>query len=387
MEPTRLARAIPASPTLALSARAKELRAAGEDVVNLTAGEPDCPTPERLVEAALRAVREGRGGYTPGGGLPDLRAAAAASLAASAGIDRGPKGTVITSGAKSALTFGMMAVAERGARILVLCPYWPSYTAIVTAAGAEPVLVPGAGDRPDLDALEEAAAGEGVVGVLVNSPNNPGGSVLAAEEVERLVGIACRHDLWILSDEIYGHLTFDGATHVSPASIPEGADRTIVVDGTSKRWAMTGWRIGFLSAPPDIAAAVARLQGQMTGCPPAPSQWAALEALTGNGEEDRVMAESFAERRILMTEALAGLPGVTCPRPQGAFYALPDISEAFGPDDEAAAEALLADHRLAVIPGSFSGAPGTIRLSFAAGPDDILEGVARLESALAAKTA
>lgn len=369
------------SATLALAAAAKEMAAAGRDVVNMAVGEPDFDAPGSAREAAHAAVDSGQVKYTPAAGLASLRAAAARVLREERGTAHQPESIVVCHSAKHALSHALLALVNPGDEVLLLAPVWGSYDEQVKFAGAKPVHVapsPGGQCVPDIAAIR-AAVGPRTRGIMLNSPSNPSGYVWSEAELRALGEIVLEHDLWLVSDEIYARLVFDGARHVSPASFsPELAERTIVVDGASKVFAMTGYRIGFLAAAPPVAKAVASIQSQVSGCPNYVSQKAYEACLVEDPPEVASMIAAFDARRRLVAKGLADL-GLTLPEPRGAFYAFPDLSSHF---DERGAAGFCADlleaEAVATVPGDVFGAPDHVRFSYALSEERLSEALARL---------
>ncbi len=391
-------RALAPSATVAVAQRARRLRAEGVDVLSFSLGEPDFDTPEHILEAAERAMREGRvGRYTPVGGIPPLREAIVETSAVRRGGQRhAPSEVVVSVGAKHALFNLSLALFEPGDEVLIPTPAWVSYPAQVRFAGAEPKLLPTTpqtGFRLLPEQLE-AAIGPRSRALILCSPSNPTGAAYDAEALAALAEVLRRHPgLWIVVDEIYGELVYDGFEQRSLLQVaPDLRERLVVVDGVSKTYAMTGWRIGWVLAPERLARAVEKVQGQSTTNPTAVAQYAALAALTGPREPVERMRAAFAERRRRVVEGLGSLPGVRCRCPEGAFYAFPDVSELFGrrppggepiEDDVRLATWLLEAARVALVPGTAFEAPGFLRMSYAASLESIEDGLERLGSALA----
>ncbi|MEO0649936.1 MAG: aminotransferase class I/II-fold pyridoxal phosphate-dependent enzyme, partial [Planctomycetota bacterium] len=326
MQLSSRARGVALSVTLALDARAKELAAAGRDVINMAVGEPDFPAPAAARAAAVAKVESQDVRYTPAAGTPALRATIAAHLSATRGVPFEAAETVVCHSGKHALSGTLAALLDPGDDLLIPTPAWVSYVEIAKVVGARPVEVAGRDDcGPDLDALE-AAVTPRTRAVLINTPCNPSGYVWSREELERLVALAEAHDLWIVSDEIYRRLTYGERPCVSPASLGDaGRRRTVIVDGASKTFAMTGYRIGFAAGPAELAAGVARLHSQLTGSPNAVSQAAYAAVLESEPPEVTEMVERYRQRRDLLIAGLRGL-GLDLPTPQGAFYAFPDVA-------------------------------------------------------------
>jgi aspartate aminotransferase len=379
------ARSVSLSATLALDARAKALQAAGRDVINMAVGEPDFEAPAAAREAAARRARSGPVRYTPAAGALDLRRAIADHLEATRGVRYGPSEITVCHSTKHALSGSVLAVAQPGDEVLLLDPAWVSYYEIVRLAGATPVSVTSRPDcGPDFAAVR-AAITPRTRAVLINSPSNPTGYVWTRAEMAELVEIACQRDLWIVSDEIYRRLVFEGEPNPSPAEFPEARARTAVLDGASKTYAMTGYRIGYVAGPPELAAAVERLHSHLTGCPNAISQEAFRAVLVEEPPEVARMVAEFARRRGYLLGALAGL-GLETPYPRGAFYAFPKVSQLF--DERGSAgfcEDLLESQAVALVPGSAFGDDRHVRLSYALAIERLEEAVARLETFLTAR--
>ncbi|MGH9061223.1 MAG: pyridoxal phosphate-dependent aminotransferase, partial [Acidimicrobiales bacterium] len=371
-------------------ARAKALRAAGEDVVGFGAGEPDFPTPDPIVEAAVAACRDPRNHrYTPTPGLPELREAIAAKTARDSGLEVAPGQVVVTNGGKHALYDAFATLLDPGDEVLVPAPYWTTYPESIALAGGVPVPVlagEGSGFRVSLDQLEAARTGATKV-LLFVSPSNPTGAVYPPEEVEAIGRWAADAGLWVLTDEIYEHLVYGGRRAVSmPVAVPELADRWVVVNGVAKTYAMTGWRVGWLIGPPDVAKAAANLQSHATSNVSNVAQRAALAAVTGDLSAVATMREAFDRRRRRIWSMLGDIPGVSCVEPEGAFYAFPSLAGLLGRSFAGRrpattlelAEVVLDQARVAFVPGEAFGAPCYGRFSYALAEDQLVEGVTRL---------
>ena len=373
------------SETLAVDARVQELTRQGHDVVNLSAGQPDFDTPEFVRRAATEAMNAGQTRYTPAGGTPALREAAATFFRDLFGVPAEPATTVVTCGAKHALYDCMMALLQPGDEVLIPVPYWVTYPEQVRLVGGVAVPVPPArGLRVTPEDLEAVRTDRTRV-LLFNSPNNPTGTVYPAVEVEAIARWCVDRDVVLVSDEIYNRLVFDGEACVSPASLgDEMAARTLTVNGVSKSHAMTGWRIGLLTGPRDLMTAIARFQGQTTGNASSVSQAAALAALTGPTDGIDVMRDAYRRRRDLAVERLRAMPGVEIDPPGGAFYAFPRMAEAVAAlGGSKALAAHLVEEGVALVPGGAFGADEHLRLSFACSDERLAEGLDRLERALA----
>jgi aspartate aminotransferase len=379
----RLARRIErieSSITLALDERAKSMRAAGRDVISMAVGEPDFPAPELVQAAAIEKVRSGDVRYTPAAGTPSLRKAVAEHLTQAHGTPFTPEEVTICHSAKHALSGAIFALIEEDDEVLVPLPAWASYFDLVRCAGGKPVLVDP--DRQDGVRPDRTRA------ILINSPNNPSGYVFTRAEVEGVARLALEKDLWILSDEIYRALVYEGGEALSPVSVSkEVRARTAIIDGASKAFAMTGYRIGFLAAPKPLAAAVAKLHSQTTGSPNAVSQHAFEAGLRTHPPEMEVMKRAFAERRELLLAGLAEL-GLSCARPRGAFYVFPDVSAHLDARGSVAfCEELLENQNLVLIPGAAFGVDTHVRLSYALSKETIQEALRRMGVFLSTKRA
>jgi aspartate aminotransferase len=378
------------SATLAVDARAKAMRAAGEPVVSFGAGEPNFPTPPAVVAAAQRACADpAMHKYSPTGGLPALREAICETTARDSGLMLASDQVIVTNGAKHAVYTALVALLDPGDEVLIPAPYWTTYPESVRLAGGNPVTVATTPDDRHLATVEglEAARTHRTRLLIFNSPCNPTGSVYPPDQVEAIGRWAAEHDVWVLCDEIYEHLVFGDAVQASmPVLVPELADQAIVVNGVAKTYAMTGWRIGWLAAPRDVAVAAVNLQSQVTSNISNVAQCAALAALTGDLSAAHEMREAFDRRRLEMTTRLNAIDGVRCVLPEGAFYCFPDVSGLLGrtlAGRASATTAELAEHLLeaalvAVVPGEAFGAPGHLRLSCAVSDDDLAEGLTRL---------
>jgi aspartate aminotransferase len=386
MKISRRVAGIESSITLALSARAKALVREGRSIVNMAVGEPDFPAPKVVQEAAAAKALSGEVRYTPAAGTPGLREAIAEAAGAERGIELTPAEITVCHSGKHALSGTLMAMLDEGDEVLIPLPAWVSYFEQVKLTGAKPVLVPPtANGGPDFAALAAAVTPRTRV-ALINSPCNPTGYVWTPEEIASIVDLAESHDFWILSDEVYSSLVYEEPAAVSPASLGERARaRTAIVDSASKRFAMTGYRIGFLAAPVELASAVARLHSQMAGSPNAISQTAYEVAFREKPAELDGMLREFASRRTVIIEGLREL-GLTTPDTRGAFYAFPDVSPYL--DERGSVgfcDDLLESEGLAIVPGSAFGMDAHVRLSFALAEDQIREALTRLGRFLATR--
>jgi aspartate aminotransferase len=385
--PNARSRGIAESATLAITARAARMKAQGLDVVSLGAGEPDFPTPPPIARAGVRAIEQGNTRYTAAPGVPELRAAGAKWLRAAFGLDYADAEVMVCAGAKAALHMALAAIVEPGDAVLILAPYWVSYPALVQMADGVPAVVPAvpdAGFVHDGAAVDAAIRAHRAKGLVLNFPNNPSGSVPQREQVQAIVDACRRNDVWIVSDEIYATLLYDGAQHCSPAALPGGRERTIVVNGFTKSHTLTGWRTSFLAGPRDVVDAACRIQSQVLGNPCTISQAAMLAACEQPlPDEQATRMRAFDERRRYLVDEINRIPGLSLRAPRGAFYALVDARpwcEQRGVDDVGLCERLLEQQRLATVPGSAFAIPGFVRLSYAAAMDQLRAAVARLRA-------
>jgi len=382
------------SPTLALTARAQELRRQGVDVLSFTAGEPDFDTPDFAKTGALEAIHAGYTKYTPTPGILPLREAISEKFERENGLRYAPDQIVVSCGAKHSLFGVFMAILDPGDEVIIPTPCWVSYPEQVKLMGATPVFVPvdeSTDFLPDYDALRRAIT-KRTKAIVLNTPCNPTGAVFGRRQLKEIASLALTHDLWIVADEIYEHLTYDGYTHESIGALSkEVLNRTITVNGVSKSFAMTGWRIGYLGAPPEVAQAVSRLQDQMTSNACTIAQHAALAALQNADAQwyDSVRA-TFDRRRRLTVEGLNRIEGLQCWIPRGAFYVYVNVQGLLGRFHEGralessadVAEFLLHEARVATVPGEGFCAPGYIRLSYATSEEIIRAGIERIGEAV-----
>jgi len=378
------------SATLAISAKAKALRAAGEPVIGFGAGEPDFPTPPYIVDAARAAVDDpAMHRYSPAAGLPALREAVAAKTVRDSKFPVDPSQVMISNGGKQAVYLALQVLLDPGDEVLLPAPYWVTYPEAIRLADGIPVAVPTSdktGFQVTVEQLEAATTSRTKALIFV-SPSNPTGAVYHRERMTEIGRWAADRGIWIITDEIYEHLVYGDATfHSMPSVAPEIADRTIVVNGVAKTYAMTGWRVGWLIGPTDVTAAAIRLQSHISSNVANVSQRAALAAVSGPMDAVEAMRSAFDRRRQTMVRLLNEVPGIECNDPGGAFYAFPNLTGLLGRDlggrsaettmDLAAL--LLGEIKIAVVPGEAFGAPGYARLSFALGDDDLEEGLTRL---------
>ena len=368
-------------------ARANALAAQGHSIINLGIGQPDFPTPENIVEAGRKALADGHHGYTPANGIPALREAVAADILARRGVDVHPDRIVIVPGGKPTMFFAILMFGEKGAEIMYPNPGFPIYESVIAFSGAEPVPIPlyednGFSFNAD-EVLDKITPRTRLI--IVNSPANPTGGVVARDELDRLVaGLEAHPRVAVLSDEIYSRMVYDGLDHASMLSYESIRDRLILLDGWSKTYAMTGWRIGYAVWPEALVDPATRLAINDHSCVNAATQYAAIEALTGPQESVAAMVAAFDERRAVIVEALNAIPGFRCARPPGAFYAFPSIAGA-GYDARGLQDLLLSEAGVATVAGTSFGAHGEgyLRFSYASSVDNIREAMARIRACLA----
>jgi aspartate/methionine/tyrosine aminotransferase len=382
--------AIAPSATLAVDAKAKALKASGENVIGFGAGEPDFATPDHIVEAAIAACSEVRNHrYTPAGGLPELREAIAAKTLRDSGVTVDAAQVLVTNGGKHAVYTAFAALCDPGDEVICPAPYWTTYPEAITLAGGVPVIVgtdDTAGFKVTVDQLEAARTPRTKV-LLFVSPDNPSGSIYTPDEVAAIGRWAVEHGVWVITDEIYEHLVYgDNEFSSMPALVPEIAEQCLIVNGVAKTYAMTGWRVGWLIGPNDVIKAATNFQSHATSNVSNVAQRAAIAAVAGPLDDVVRMREAFARRGAAMHAALNAIDGVSCIAPQGAFYCFPNVSGLLGRDiagQTAAttlelADLVLSEAKVAFVPGEAFGAPGYARFSFALGDDDIAEGIARI---------
>lgn len=383
------------SPTLAIDSKFKEMKANGEDVVGFGAGEPDFDTPRHIKEAAIEAINSGFTKYTPAAGTPALRKAVADKLLRDNGLEYTQNNIVVSNGAKHSLVNAFTAICNPGDEVIVPAPYWVSYPEMIKLADGVPVIVKTTEEnsfKVSVDDFKKALTPK-TKAIVINSPSNPTGMVYTEEELREIADFAVEHGIYVISDEIYEKLIYEGK-HTSIASFNDKIkDLTIVINGVSKTYAMTGWRIGFAAANEKIAKAMANIQSHAASNPNSIAQAAALAALEGSQDEVERMKRHFMRRRDFMVEEINKIDGVSCSMPHGAFYIMMNISkltgtELYGQKIENAddfAELFLEKARVAVVPGTGFGAEQYVRWSYATGMDNIVEGLERLKKFLAGK--
>ena len=387
--------AIAESATLAVDAKAKALKAAGRPVIGFGAGEPDFPTPDYIVEAAIEAARNPKyHRYTPVPGLPELREAVAAKTKRDSGYETAAANVLITNGGKHAVYNAFAALLDPGDEVLLIAPYWTTYPEVIKLAGGVPVEVvtdETAGYLATVEQLEAARTDRTKV-VLFVSPSNPTGAVFPRETIVEIGRWAASHGLWVVTDEIYEHLVYGDAEHVSIATaVPELGDRVVILNGVAKTYAMTGWRVGWLIGPADVVKAASNLQSHSTSNVANVSQMAALAAVSGDLSAAGRMREAFDRRRRTIVGLLSDIPGVVCPEPLGAFYVYPSVKGLLGKPLQGRSAAtsaelaglILDEAEVAIVPGEAFGTPGYARLSYALGDADLAEGIARIAKLVA----
>ena len=395
---TRISRrigSITESATLAVDAKAKALKAAGRPVIGFGAGEPDFPTPDYIVEAALAACADpAMHRYTPAGGLPALKEAIAAKTQRDSDYTVSASQVLVTNGGKQALYNAFATLLDPGDEALLPAPYWTTYPESIRLAGGVPVVIPtneDTGYKASVAQLDDAWTPNTKVLVFV-SPSNPTGAVYTPDEVREIGQWAADKGIWVITDEIYEHLVYGDALFTSmPVQVPELADRCVVVNGVAKTYAMTGWRVGWMIGPPDVVKAATNLQSHATSNVANVSQRAALAAVTGDLSAVERMREAFDRRRVTIVDMLNAIPGVTCPTPEGAFYVYPSVRGVLGREIRGQvpqtsgdlAGIILDEAEVAVVPGEAFGTDGYLRLSYALGDEDLIEGVRRIQELLA----
>jgi aspartate aminotransferase len=385
------------SPTIAVTTKAAELKAAGRDVIGLGAGEPDFDTPQNIKDAAMAAIASGRTKYTAVDGIPELKQAICKKFKRDNGLDYTPAQVSVGTGGKQILYNALMATLNPGEEVVIPAPYWVSYPDMVLLAGGEPVIAPATleNDFKLTPEALEAAITPRTKWFIFNSPSNPTGAGYSRAELKGLTDVLMRHPhVWVMTDDMYEHLAYDGFQFCTPAEVePALYERTLTVNGVSKAYAMTGWRIGYAAGPEKLIGAMRKIQSQSTSNPCSVSQWAALEALEGPQDYIAENNQTFVRRRNLVVEMLNAIEGVTCPTPEGAFYVYPSIAGLLGKtsaggtkitDDEAFATALLEEKDVAVVFGAAFGLSPNFRVSYATSDAALKEACTRIQDFCAA---
>lgn len=393
MELSKKGEKISASVTLAITAKAKKLKQEGVDVVSFGAGEPDFNTPKNIQDAGIEAIRMGLTRYTPASGIVDLKEAICEKFKNDNNLNYRPSQIVISNGAKHSLYNALMAICNPKDEVIVPLPYWVSYPELVKLVDAVPVLVENKEEnnfKYTKESLEKAITNK-TKAIIINSPNNPTGVVYTKEELEMIAEIAVKYDIVVIADEIYEKLVYDGVKHISIASLnDEIKKRTIVINGVSKAYAMTGWRIGYCAADESIAKIISNVQSHATSNPNSIAQYASVEALRGPQDDIEIMRKEFEKRRNYMVEKVNSIPGISCKNPDGAFYVMINITKLFGKTIKGykinnsvdLCSALLENVKVAAIPGAGFGTDSYIRLSYATSMENIIEGLNRIEDFL-----
>lgn len=386
---SKRARSISESTTLAIAAETKRMQTEGIHVVSFATGEPDFPTPDLIRQAGIRAIEQNFTRYTQSEGIPELRAAIARKFERDNGIHVEPTQTLVSVGGKHSIYNALSAILDEGDEVIIPAPYWTSYPEMVRLVGGVPVIVEtGSETRYKITPeMLRAHITPQSRAVILNSPSNPTGVMYSESELRELGHVIADAGLYVISDELYEKIVYDGNIHFSIGSMPELRDLAITVNGVSKAFSMTGWRIGYMCGPHDVMGAAARIQSQTTSNPTSISQKAALEALTGADDVVVWMSSKFRERRDLIGGLLREIEGVDFPYPDGAFYIFLKVDSLYGPevpDSTTLASRLLKEHRVATVPGIAFGDDSTIRLSYACSEEDIVEGMSRLRHGLEA---
>lgn len=393
-ELSRVAQAVQASTTLAIDAMFKQMKADGIDVIGFGAGEPDFNTPDNIKEAAFKAIEENKTKYTPAAGVMELRKAVCKRLHEDCGVDYEPAQVVVASGAKHSVFVALQVLLNPGDEVILPAPFWVSYYELIKMAGGIPVIV-NATEEEDFKITAEklaAAVTPRTKAMILNNPSNPTGMMYTKDELQVIADICVENEIYVISDEIYYGLVYDGREFTSFASLSEKVkELTIIVNGVSKSYAMTGWRIGYTASNSQIAKVMANYLSHSTSAPSSVSQWAAVEALEGPQEGIRAMRDEFALRRNYIVERMNQIDGVSCLNPEGAFYVMMNIEKLIGrkfgeieiTDSDSFAKAFLEQGLVAVVPCSGFGAPNFVRWSYATSMENIKEGLDRLEKFLA----
>ncbi|MCI5727176.1 MAG: pyridoxal phosphate-dependent aminotransferase [Clostridium sp.] len=393
MEYSRKAQSINPSVTLAITAKAKELKSKGVDVITFGVGEPDFNTPENIIEAANKAMKDGKTKYTPVPGIPELRKAIVNKFKQDNGLDYEEAQIIVSTGAKQSLNNAFMAILNPGDEVIVPTPYWVSYPELIRLAEGVPVFVENKKEddyKYTLETLEKAVTSK-TKAIILNDPNNPTGSIYSKEELEMIAEFAKKYDLVIISDEIYEKLIYDGNKHVSIASLSEDAkNRTIVINGFSKSFAMTGWRVGYSASNKEIAKLMSSLQSHMTSNVNSIAQYASVEALEGSKDDLNHMISVFEQRRNLMVKMISEMKDVSIIKPSGAFYVMMNIENYFNKKINGNeiknsldfSNYLLDEAKVAVVPGIAFGLDSYVRLSYATSEENIKEGLSRINEFL-----
>ncbi|MFH1068840.1 MAG: pyridoxal phosphate-dependent aminotransferase [Candidatus Glassbacteria bacterium] len=394
MSVSQMVSRIEESITLAITAKAKAMKAKGIDVVGLSAGEPDFDTPDNIKQAAIKAIQDGITKYTPSAGVPALREAIVEKFKKDNGLTYAPEQIIVGSGAKHSVLIAILATVNKGDEVIIPTPYWVSYPEMVKIADGKPVIVKTTGDseyKITAGQLQKAITPRTRM-LILNSPSNPSGMVYTREELTALVKVLKGKDIYVISDEIYEKLLYDGAVHYSIAALDQEVfQKTITINGVSKSYSMTGWRIGYAAGPVDVVKAMNKLQSQEISNPCSISQMAAIEALRGPQDSVAMMVKAFDERRRYLVDRLNSMDGVSCVKPLGAFYAFPDFSAHYGKKTAGGktitgsvdlSNYLLEEKRVGVVPGAGFGSDANLRISYATSMAAIQKALDRIEEGL-----
>ena len=379
------------SATLAMTSKAAELRAKGVDVINLSVGEPDFPTPQNIQNAAIKAMSDGFTRYTPGAGMMDLRQAAADKMKRDNNLDYGPKEVIVSCGGKHSLYNACQVLFQTGEEVIIFAPYWVSFPDFVAITGAMPIFVNTNASKqfePDFNDLANKLTSN-TKGIIINSPSNPTGGVWGDSAVKKVLALAKERNIWVFSDECYEQLTYD-VKYTSTATLTGDTSKVLTFQSCSKTYAMTGWRIGYTAGDPAVIKAMSKLQGQSTSCPNSIAQVAAIEALSGDQSAVTKMRDAFKIRRGLIVARLNSIDGVTCEMPGGAFYVFPEFKDYIGKSfngekiytSSDLSMYFLNDKAVVTVAGDSFGAPNNIRFSYAASEDELNNALDRVEDAL-----
>jgi len=379
------------SATLAMTSKAAELRAKGVDVINLSVGEPDFPTPQNIQNAAIKAISDGFTRYTPGAGMMDLRQAAADKMKRDNNLNYGPKEIIVSCGGKHSLYNACQVLFQTGDEVIIFAPYWVSFPDFVSITGATPIFVKTDASKqfePDFEDLTRKLTSN-TKGIIINSPSNPTGGVWSDEAVKKVLVIAKKNDLWVFSDECYEQLTYD-VKYTSTATLTDDDSKILTFQSCSKTYAMTGWRIGYTAGDAAVIKAMSKLQGQSTSCPNSIAQVAAIEALSGDQSAVTKMRDAFKIRRKLIVDRLNSIEGVTCEMPGGAFYAFPEFKDYLGKSfngekintSSDLSMYFLNEKAVVTVAGDSFGAPNNIRFSYAASEEELNNALDRVKDAL-----
>ena len=388
---TRLNR-IKESLTIGMAKKARELKSQGKDVISLSLGEPDFDTPQHIKDAAIHAIDSGKTKYTPVGGIPELKSAICSKFQHDYNLEVTPANVMVSTGAKQCIMNAILSLVDHGEEVIIPLPYWVSYSEMVNFAGGKSVFIPSKfeeGFAIDIEAMERSINDKTRV-ILFSSPNNPAGSSLSYDQLKQIADIVKKHPkITVISDEIYEHITFDGE-HTTISQFDGISDQLIIVNGVSKGFAMTGWRIGYMVGPKELISACDKLQGQFTSGANSIAQWAAAEAISGDMKPTQNMLNTFRKRRDMMVELLSEIPGVETDTPKGAFYLFPKVSSLYGKefggrtinDSLDFCDYILNTALVSLVPGVAFGMDEHVRISYASSEEELREAMKRIKAAL-----